>query len=360
MSRSIDSIVSDLDAAVREEITQGARGCVLRVASPQHGFVWEGSRGVVSSAGDTPLTPDVSFRIASVTKTFTSSIVMQQVLEGRLVLDDLVAAHLPDDIVELLPKLHVFEGVSYGERITVRQLLRHSSGIFDFAVSEGFFAALFRDPQHVWCPREVVEGAIEWGRPHFAPDSGYMYSYSDTGYVMLGAMIEKLDGCALWESYRRRILDPLGLHNTYLEGFETHRGPTLSHCYEGEHDAMQIHGSADWAGGGLVSTTSDLATFASAFIDGKVVPRPALDEMLDYGFRTLDPALHSPGFLGYGLGVEARECEGRLWRGHRGHWGVLMHVAPEDGSVITGTINRSDRRPDALMTAAAAAIGSLA
>lgn len=352
-------VVERLEAAVAEEIRQGACSCSLRVSSPRHGFVWEGGAGSISRTDPTPVPVPVSFRIASVTKTFTAVIVMQLALEGRLGLDDRVGPLLPDDIAELLPRLHVLDGVSYGESITVRQLLRHSSGIFDFAASEGFFAALFRDPQHVWNPREPVEGAIEWGSPHFAPDRGYMYAYSDTGYVILGAMIQHLDGRPLHDSYRSRILEPLGLHDTYLEGFETHRGPVLSHCFEGDHDAMQIHGSADWAGGGLVSTPADLEVFATALLQGRLVPPSALETMLDYRFRTLDPALHSPGFVGYGLGVEARECAGRMWRGHRGHWGVLMHIAPSDLSVITGTINRSDRRPDELMAAAAHALAGL-
>ena len=355
----IASITHELEAAVALEVAEGATSCILRVESPRHGFVWEGSAGTVSGDDPTLVPAEASFRIASVTKTFTAVVVMQLIDEGRLGLDDPVRDHLPADIVELLPLVHVFEGVSYGERITVRQLLRHSSGLFDFAASDGFFAALFRDPQHVWCPREVVQGAIEWGSPHFAPDSGYMYAYSDTGYVILGAMIQHVEGRTLHESYRHRILGPLGLHNTYLEGFEDHRGPVLSHCFEGSIDAMQIHGSADWSGGGLVSTTADLAAFARAFIAGRLVAGTALATMLEYSFRTLDPTLHSPGFLGYGLGVEARDCAGRLWRGHRGHWGVLMHVSPADGSTITGTINRSDRRPDTLMLSAASAVASL-
>jgi len=126
--------------------------------------------------------------------------------------------------------------------------------------------------------------------------------------------------------------------------------------YEGEFDCAPIHGSADWAGGGLVSTVDDLAVFAQALVQGRVVASPLLDEMLHWQFRTLDPTLHTPGYLGYGLGVDARETNGFLVRGHRGHWGVLMHVDPVSGLTITGTIDQSSRKPETLMHGATAAV----
>ena len=189
------------------------------------------------------------------------------------------------------------------------------------------------------------EGAIAWGRPHFPPGEGYGYAYSDTGYVLLGLVIEHLDGAPLHESYRRRILQPLGMHGTYLEGHEAHRGPEMTHPHEGDLDCAPIHGTADWAGGGLVGDTRELAVFARALAEGRVVPQPQLDEMFEWRFRTLDPARHSPGFIGYGFGVEARDIDGVLLRGHRGHWGAWMHVNPASGATITGTVNDAQRPP---------------
>ena len=144
---------------------------------------------------------------------------------------------------------------------------------------------------------------------------------------------------------------------TYLEGFEPHRGPDITHAHEGDLDVMTIHGSSDWAGGGLVSDGRRTGGVRPALRGGSlVVAPPLLDEVMDWQFRTLDPELHSPGYLGYGMGVEARESNGFVFRGHRGHWGVLMHVDPVTGVTITGTINQSSRRPDALMHGAAAAL----
>lgn len=345
----------ELQALVAAEAAVADEGCVLRVEVPELGLVSRHAAGGVVRGGER-VAPSSPVRVASVTKTFTAAVVLQLVAEGRLALDDLMAAHLPAGHRDLVPHLHVLDGVSYGEQITVRQLLAHASGLFDYASAPAFFEAILADPGHVWTPREMLEGAAVWGTPSFPPGGGYGYAYCDSGYVLLGLIIEHLDGRPLHDAYRARVLDPLGLSATYLEGFEAHRGPAMAHPYQGAFDAAPIHGSADWAGGGLVADADDLAAFAQALVAGRVVAPPLLDEMLDFRFRTLDPALHTPGYLGYGLGVDARESNGYLLRGHRGHWGVLMHVDPVSGLTITGSVNQAERRPDGLMHAVTAAV----
>lgn len=351
----VDSQTTEkLNALVAAELHDGVQSCILHVEDGANGFVFDGAAGVVSLEDDTLATPGDAFRIASITKTFTAVVVMQLVSEGFIDLDGPVVEYLPDDLHDVLDRVHVLDGVSYGRRLTARQLLRHSSGLIDYASQEQFFAEILSDPSRPWTVRRFLEGAAAWGAPHFAPDSGYMYAYSDTGYVLLGAMIEHVTGSTLHAAYRSRILDAIGLENTYLEGYEPHRGPTFTHPYEGPFDASPIHGSADWAGGGLVSTASDLAVFVKELFAGSLLLPVALAEMLEYRFRTLDPAQHTEGFLGYGLGIDARQSGAVVLRGHRGHWGALMHIHPESGLVITGTINQSSRFPNSLMHGVAA------
>lgn len=368
-----DALERALQDVVDVEHAIGGEAALLRVEVPAIGRVAAVAAGRLrrvsadgpSAAGTAhdpiedpaaPATPASPFRIASVTKPFTSVVVAQLVGEGRLSFDDRLADLLPADWADLVPRLHVIDGVSYGDRITIRQALTHASGLFDYAMSPSYGAALARDPGHVWTPREMVEGAIAWGTPHFPPGEGYGYAYADTGYVLAGVIIEALDGRPLWQSYRQRILDPLGMSGTYLEGFEPHRGPAIAHAHEGDFDVMVLHGSSDWAGGGLVSTLDELSVFARALVDGDLLAPELRRDLLHWRFRTLDPELHSPGYLGYGLGVEARDLHGTIFRGHRGHWGVVMHVDPVSGITVTGTINQSARRPDALALGAVAAV----
>lgn len=342
-------IETSLQQLVEAEMHDGVPSCILHVEDPSRGLVFDGSSGVVSLDNQIKVMPGDAFRIASITKTFTAVVVMQLVSEGQIALDDWMIEHLPTALHDLVDAVHVFEGTSYGRQITIRQLLRHSSGLIDYASQEQFFAEIIADPSKPWTPRRFLEGAIAWGAPHFAPDSGYMYAYSDTGYVLLGAIIENVTGLPLHTVYRKRIIEHIGLENTYLEGYEAHRGPQFSHPYEGPFDAAPIHGTADWAGGGLVSTAGDLAIFVKELFAGSLLLPPALGEMLEYDFRVLDPSKHTEGFLGYGLGIDARRSGAIVLRGHRGHWGALMHIHPESGLVITGTINQSSRFPNSLM-----------
>lgn len=354
-----DSRADDLHVRIARLVeSQSAiadEGCVLRVELPGHGVVVRHAAGGIVRHGDRTH-PLSAFRIASITKPFTAVVVMQLAAEGRLGLDDLMIDHLPHDLRDVVDAVHVIDGVSYGRRITLRQMLTHASGMFDFAQSPGFFGTIAADPGRPWTPREMLEGAATWGVPHFPPGEGYGYAYSDTGYVFLGRIIEHIEGRPLHDSYRSRIIEPLDLTATYLEGYETHRGEEMIHPYQGDLDASIIHGSADWAGGGLVSDVDDLTVFARALIDTSLVPTPWSEEMLDFRFRTLDPDLHTPGYVGYGCGVDARESSGLLLRGHRGYWGALMHIDPVSGLTVTGTISQAERRPDELMHGAVAAV----
>jgi D-alanyl-D-alanine carboxypeptidase len=361
MTATPSAFAAALQQVVDVEHATGGEAALLRVGVPALGIVSGhaagGLRRTVDGGDSVPAaTAATPFRIASVTKPFTSVAVAQLVGEGRLSFDDRIVDLLPSDWADVMARIHVLDGVSYGERITVRQALTHASGLFDYAMSPSYGKALVADPGHVWTPREMVEGAIAWGAPHFPPGEGYGYAYADTGYVLAGVIIETLDQRPLWQSYRARILDPLGMAGTYLEGFEDHRGPEISHAHEGEFDVMALHGSSDWAGGGLVSTLDELSVFATSLVGDRLLDPALRDELLHWRFRTLDPTLHSPGYLGYGMGVEARDIQGHFFRGHRGHWGVVMHVDPVSGITVTGTINQAARRPDALAQGAVAAI----
>ncbi|KAI9019132.1 beta-lactamase/transpeptidase-like protein [Hyaloraphidium curvatum] len=360
-------LAAELQRLADAEAAHDGAACVLRVDVPPLDFSSRHASGGLVRAADEPAGPRegagarahaaTTFRIASVTKTFTAAVVLQLVGEGKIKLDEPVASYLPSGILDVVDRLHVLEGVSSGRKVTIRHCLTHSSGLFDYAMSKGFGRAAWVDPQHFWTPREMLEGAIAWGKPTFAPDL-QKYAYNDTGYVLLGVAIEQLDDRPLHESYRARIIDPLGLKDTYLEGHETHRGAPISHPYIGTRDALAMHGTTDWAGGGLVSTVDDLAAFVVALLGGKVVPEPLLTEMLHWRFREFDAAEMQlrAGTLGYGLGVIAREYDGMVFLGHTGYWGVVMYMHRETGVVLTATINQTERSTDGLIRGAVAAV----
>jgi D-alanyl-D-alanine carboxypeptidase len=223
---------------------------------------------------------------------------------------------------------------SRGNEVTVRQLLGHTSGIHDYITDPSFVPDVLADPGHVWTPETLVEYAVTHGEAHFLPGAGF--HYSDTGYVLLGMIVEQVTEGPLHDAYRTLVFDPLGMEETYLEGFEPARGLTLSHPYLGDFDGLDVHHSLDWSGGGLVSTTADLSRFITALHDGNLLEATTVADMTELqltedggGYQVL----HGLGYIGFRAGSFEMV-------GHDGSWGSFMYTVPETGVTVTGTVNQ--------------------
>jgi D-alanyl-D-alanine carboxypeptidase len=267
--------------------------------------VWRGSSGVTKLGGSKPAPVDGRFRIGSVTKTFVATVVLQLVAERRLRLDDTLDQRLPG----LVPR---------SDRITVRHLLQHTSGIEDYTLFlysswEDFFAKRFRTYQ----PEELVALAAP-KPPLFEP--GTSHSYSNTNYILLGLLIERLTGKRLETVVSQRILHPLELRDTVVPGTDPFiRGPH-AHGYVPIERNGQIHPvdltvlnpSAPWAAGAMISTTADVNRFFDALLGGRLLPKTQLREM------TGDPV--GPGQHGLGIYRLVLPCGTTLW----GYTGGIM------------------------------------
>ncbi len=296
------------DAVLRAGLDRGLLGVALRVERGGE-VLFNGAAGLATLEQQTPLAPTDRFRIASATKTFTATLVLQLVDEGVLSLDDTVADWLDDPVVARIP--HV-------DRITVRQLLNHSSGVYDYFDDDSPFLqdAFFgpgADWARVWTPRELlayVDGAQH--APSFAPGEGSRYS--NTGYVLLGLILEQATGRSYAELLHARITKPLDLKDTFYAATEPVPGGTVDsyHLIEGEPvNASAIHLSAMGAAAGIVSTTRDLARFADALFGGELLTPATLEEML--AFVPSD----RPGIEG-GLGVMRLQTPAGELVGHGG------------------------------------------
>src|SRR3954452_259873 len=163
----------------------GFPGGILAVRGPELRFT--GAAGLADPAAGTLLRRRATFRIASVTKTFTAAAVLRLVESGRLGLDDPIAEHLDPATVRLLR-----DGGYDVASIRIRNLLQHTSGLYDYAGDPAFVTAVVSDPQHHWTRSEQVEFAMTHGRPLFPPGMGL--AYSDTGYILLGEVLERTTG----------------------------------------------------------------------------------------------------------------------------------------------------------------------
>jgi D-alanyl-D-alanine carboxypeptidase len=266
-----------------------------------------------------PITPDAGFRIASNTKTFTAAAILRLAEDGSLGLDDPITDHLPVELVAPLEQ----DGY-HPVDMTIRQLLLHTSGLYDYGSDEAFREAVLADPTTQWTRLDQVRFAMSHGDPHGEP--GDVFNYADTGSILLGSILERTTGTGLAAAYRTLLdFDGLGLADTYLESLEpAPRGVAdRAHQYFDAFDGDALHPSFDlYGGGGLVSTTHDLAHFYRALLAGDVFhDASTLQTMLDI------PATNDETAAGMGIfriQLAGQEC----WY-HDGFWGTFVATCPD-------------------------------
>ncbi|MEM6815654.1 MAG: serine hydrolase domain-containing protein [Bacteroidota bacterium] len=266
------------------------------------------------------------FRIASSTKLFVSTIILQLLEEGKLRLADKIYSYLNEIEYLRLDEFHSYKNSAFAELITIEQLLSHKSGLADIFndKQETFFEGLMDNPKQQYRPKDVVDLYFEYGlnkEAKFEPGEGW--HYSDINYTLLGLLIEKLDQKSLSQSISDRIISPLHLKDTYFEFYEkTETTESRLHQYVGTIDFNDVNTSFDWSGGGLVSTHQDLATFIEALFEGELISEQSLQKMIAVEET-------NENHLPYGLGVYQSVYDGQTFYGHYGFYGTYIGYCPE-------------------------------
>ncbi|MFF8726940.1 serine hydrolase domain-containing protein [Streptomyces sp. NPDC015171] len=286
--------------------------------------------GVADLGTGRPMNATDRLRAGSVTKTFTATVVLQLAAERRLSLDAPVERYLPGLIRS---------GGHDGRLITVRQLLQHTSGLPDYLEAPEWERPERLRYRH-FEPRRLIARALELPRPEQS------WHYATTNYLVAGLIIHQVTGRGPEAEITRRLIAPLGLHDTYWPGDEARiRGPH-SHSYFTAEDGRLADGTG-WnttfggVGGALVSTPADLTRFVTALFTGRLLPAPQLAEMR----RTVpaDPDRLWPGAR-YGLGLISTPLScGGTWWGHAGTvpggHRALAAVGP-DGRAVAIALNQ--------------------
>jgi D-alanyl-D-alanine carboxypeptidase len=326
---------ADLVAILRDHkaATPEIAGEALTVRMP--GFEWSGAVGTVAGT-KAPLTPNHVFRIASVTKSFTAAAILRLMEMGKLDITQPIIRYISADSATLLRKGGYDPAV-----ITVQQLLSHTSGIYDYAMDEAFAEKVSGDPMHAWTRAEQIRHAMEHGKPIGKP--GEVYSYSDTGYILLGEIIERKTGQNLAAAVRSLVrFKKIGLVDTYWEQLEPKpsKAPFAGNLF-GDRDMTEANHSFDmFGGGGIISSTRDLATFFRALVRGEVFDdRRTLAVLL-----TIPPARRGQsGEDIYGSGVSLITVGQVNCMGHGGFWGQTVAYCPAKDMTFAWTINQGGR-----------------
>ncbi|MFH0946919.1 MAG: serine hydrolase domain-containing protein, partial [Planctomycetota bacterium] len=280
--------------------------------------------GTVAKDSVEPLTARHTFRTASNTKTYVAAAMLRLIEMGRLRLDDPLSALLPEERASLL------KGDGYDlDAMTLRMVLSHTSGLGDHSDDGRYDEAILADPERRWTADEQIRLLVEWRRPVGAP--GEKYSYSDSGYILLGGIIEQQTGLSLGTAVRELLeYDRLGLSSTYWEYTEeppAAAGPR-AHQYYGDLDTRDWHASLDlYGGGGIVADAPDLARFMRRLLEGEVLRQEAaLAAMMKDGTPT------------YRLGLMVKDLSGYEAFGHQGFWNTFAFHVPALDLTVSGCI----------------------
>mgnify|MGYP001792275842 CR=1 FL=1 len=313
-------------------------GISVSVMTPD-GTTWTQAQGVSDLELQTPLTPDDRFVIGSITKLFTATTVLQLAEEGTLGLDDRMGQWLPD----------IAARIPHGDRISIRQLLGHTSGIRYY--DEDAMAAIDANPElalQEWTPEDFI-ALIYDQEPLGEPGQ---FAYSNTNYELLGHIIEAATDNSLESLLHTRIFEPLGLQDTFYALPENIPGGYVKSYQDLDQDGVlenllsQVHPSLSVkeASGGIVSTPMDLTDFAQALFSGELLAPESLQAMLE----TRNPF----DDIEYGLGVMYDELPmvGRL-QGHDGAqdifgWRANLYHLPDLNMTVAITANSYSKEAD--------------
>ncbi|OAB40927.1 serine hydrolase [Paenibacillus antarcticus] len=292
------------------------------------------------------------FFIASIGKLFTAVLIGLMVEKKLISYEDTLSSYLDQ---ELLQNLHVYKGIDYTQDITIKHLLNHTSGLNCFLEDKpkqgkSILDLVFDEPSRFWTPQEIIQWSTAHLKSHFPPGKGF--HYSDTGYNLLGLIIERITTNSFHEVLQQHIFEPLDMNNSYL----IHRSePTTSsqlpmaHLY-GRNINMTdyLSLSISYAGGEIVSTNEDLLKFMKALVQYKILKKDTLNNMKkDWAKFTLG--------IDYGYGIMNFKTvplfmpqKYNMW-GNAGSTGTFLFYHPNLDTYLIGSLNHFRYNRKAIM-----------
>lgn len=311
--------------------------------------LWLGASGKADLYNSVDFKPCNISRVGSTVKMYTATLVLKLQEEGKLDLDQKIAEYLDGDVIARIKN---------ADKATIRQLLQHSSGIYNYIQSAQFQTASINNLIKEWHAEDLLQYA--YGKaPYFEP--GADVQYSNTNYILLGLLIEKIEGKALHQVFDEKIFQPLNLKNTLFAG----KNPVPANIVRGYIDLysnLQVIESTYYSGwdyytadGGLISNPYDMTVFFRALMAGKIISSASLKEMLNWKTpEEQDPAFYE---IQYGLGIFRMETPRGVAYFHSGDaigYYANMLYFPEDGTTLVYAVNSNYGKIDQAVSTKAA------
>jgi len=325
-------------------------GVSMSVLAPDLNINYQGAAGFDSKKKETKLLAEQPFRIASVTKTFVATAILLLHEKDSLDINNSINKYVSPKHIQLLKN-----GGYRTSAITIKHCLQHTSGLFDYAMGSNTYSEMvIKNPKRKWSRTDQIKLAMDIGEPYASP--GELFHYSDTGYILLGEIIENITRTNLGESLRELLkYDSQNISSTWLENFESNpneNNPFVNR-YIYDYNATEWDASIDlYGGGGLISITQDLSVFAHNLFNGNIFEKTiTLKTMLS------EPEVKTPNKNTYHCGLYSTSLYGEMVYMHKGMWGtILLHVPKYNCSIA---INYANTYHDRLLKKAVLAIKNI-
>jgi len=250
----------------------------------------------------------------SIGKTYVAAVALQLIKEKKFSLEDKISLFFKDE--------NWFPRLPNAQNITVKMLMNHTGGLPRYVLKKDLWAQLKQSPDKVWTPEERIAFILDDKPVHPA---GEGWAYSDTDYILVGMIIEKVTGHPYYEELNKRILQPHGLKFTSPSDSRRLQGLVPGYTGDGtppfelpgkmvENGVYMINPQFEWTGGGLITNSTDLAQYIKLLMEGKIIPKEYLEMMKS----AVNPKTGKPGSTGYGLGLEVYQTTDGVTYGHRG------------------------------------------
>lgn len=326
------TIAKVADSIAAEVLKAPVAGVAIGVARGGD-VVYRKAYGFAEIEAETPLTLEDVYQIGSLTKQFTAAAVMELVEQGRIALDDSIQEYLPD-----------FD--TQGHTVTIHHLLNHTSGIRSYTAIYGMNPV----------PRETVLDTVQKHPFDFAP--GERFLYNNSGYYLLGVILEAVTGVPYGQYLQERFFEPLGLESTSYCGYEGREVPVGYAAGDNGLTTAQLSDMKfSGAAGGLCSTVEDLLSWQRALVTGDVVGADSYERM------TTPARLESGEAMTYGYGLSVGELEGERRIAHGGGipgYNTYLSYYPADSLGIVVLVNTTPGHTDRIEDAVARAVLGLA
>ncbi len=325
-----------LDSIYEEH--ENAIGVIAHIEAPDKKMSWSGAVGLSNKTTKETLVSNQPVLVASNTKTYVAVAILRLIEQGELKLEDPIFKYISNTSKTVLSK----EGYDI-YNITIRDLLSHTSGIYDYAETEAYLGKIIENPKHHWTRDEQIKFAMAIGEP--LGNAGDTFAYSDTNYLLLTEVIESITNKAFYMAMRELIdYNRLNLNTTWFSGLETYPKDAKPMAYQyvssaGLNSYNVDHSFDLYGGGGIAATAKDLALFSQNVFNNKVFKNNKTLQLLQTKVNPKQPMQGD-----YYLGLTSVDYNNIKGYGHNGFWGTVVNYFPELNASIAIVVLEQDQK----------------